>query len=227
MAGATERLAVRDYGPSHGSHAHGHFQILVGLDGALDLEVEGRGLRLGAGEGVVIAPEDRHDFESRAGARCLVLDSTNAAWRRALGRPTEPTEVLPLARYLSSTSALHRPQAQRLGPALLLEAWLPRLSSPQRSRRNIDWQALAAWAQGRASLPAVNELAARVHLSAAQFSARCNQELGQSPVQWLRLQRLAQARAWLNSGLGVAQTAQRIGYRSASALTAALRRERL
>jgi AraC-like DNA-binding protein len=227
VTATAERLAVRDYGPSHGSHAHGHFQILVGLEGSLDLEIEGRGLRLGEGEGVVIAPDDRHDFESRAGARCLVLDSPYTAWRCALGRPTKPIEVLPLARYLSSASALNGPQAQRLGPALLLEAWLPRLSTPQRSRRNIDWQALADWAQSQTSVPLVNELAAKVHLSAAQFSSRCNQELGQSPVQWLRLQRLAQARAWLNSGLGVAQTAQRIGYRSASALTAALRRERL
>ena len=41
------------------------------------------------------------------------------------------------------------------------------------------------------------------------------------------LQRLAQARIWRAAGMGVADTARRAGYRSPSALTAALRREAL
>jgi quercetin dioxygenase-like cupin family protein len=69
-------LSLRRYGASRGSHAHEHFQVLVGLDGVLDLEIEGRGRRIGAGEGWVVTPGDRHDFESRAGSRCLVLNTT-------------------------------------------------------------------------------------------------------------------------------------------------------
>ena len=38
-------LSVRQYGASHGSHHHDHFQILVGLEGELELEVAGRGRR--------------------------------------------------------------------------------------------------------------------------------------------------------------------------------------
>lgn len=34
-------LSLRRYGASRGSHAHEHFQVLVGLDGVLELEVEG------------------------------------------------------------------------------------------------------------------------------------------------------------------------------------------
>jgi AraC-like DNA-binding protein len=226
VTGATEQLAVRQYGASHGSHAHTHFQILLGLEGALALEIEGRGLSLSAGEGVVIAPDERHDFESRAGARCLVLDSANLAWRSAIGRHPALADTLPLAQYLANASTLNRPQALRFGPALLLEAWRPPARA-QRPRRAIDWQALSAWAGAQPRIPSASELAEQVHLSTAQFTARCQAELGQSPVQWLRLQRLAQARAWLDTGLGVAQTARRSGYRSASALTAALRRERL
>jgi AraC-like DNA-binding protein len=226
MTRVADSFTVRQYDESHGSHAHAHFQILLGLEGALLLEIEGRGLSLGAGEGVVIAPDERHDFESRAGALCLVLDSGNAAWRHALGRQTTPPETLSLAHYLGRASEQGRPQAQLFGPALLLEAWLP-LRTTQRPRRAIDWQALSAWAQSRAAMPSVSELATQVHLSGAQFNARCQEELGQSPMQWVRVQRLAQARAWLDSGMDVAQTARRIGYRSASALTADLRRERL
>ena len=39
-------LSLRHYGASPGSHSHDHFQILLGLSGALDLEVAGRGVRV-------------------------------------------------------------------------------------------------------------------------------------------------------------------------------------
>ena len=39
--GAAESLSLRRYGASPGSHSHNHFQILLGLSGALDLEVAG------------------------------------------------------------------------------------------------------------------------------------------------------------------------------------------
>lgn len=35
--------SIRTYGPSPGSHAHDHFQVLWGLEGNLELEVEGKG----------------------------------------------------------------------------------------------------------------------------------------------------------------------------------------
>ena len=44
----SQGLSLRRYGASRGSHAHAHFQVLVGLDGVLELEVEGRGRRVGA-----------------------------------------------------------------------------------------------------------------------------------------------------------------------------------
>lgn len=60
-------LSPRHYGASPGSHAHPHSQALLGLDGVLELEVQGHGC--------VIAPGERHDFEARSGSRCLVLDT--------------------------------------------------------------------------------------------------------------------------------------------------------
>ncbi|MDO8717701.1 MAG: cupin domain-containing protein, partial [Polaromonas sp.] len=68
-------LSLRQYGASPGSHAHAHFQVLLGLEGVLELEVQGRGQRFGTGQGCVIAPGVRHDFEARSGSRCLVLDT--------------------------------------------------------------------------------------------------------------------------------------------------------
>ena len=50
-------LSVRQYGASPGSHSHDHFQVLVGLEGALELEVAGRGWRIDAGNVSFGSPE--------------------------------------------------------------------------------------------------------------------------------------------------------------------------
>jgi AraC-like DNA-binding protein len=71
----------------------------------------------------------------------------------------------------------------------------------------------------------VDDLAARVLLSAAHFTARCREEQGQSPMAWLRDLRLTEARRFRSQGLPVAEAARRTGYRSPSALTAALRKQ--
>ena len=127
--------------------------------------------------------------------------------------------------YLAQALAQPQPLAAQHGPALLLEAWLPAQPAGH-ARRQIHWPALAAWVQSRLHLPlAVDDLAQRVHLSPSQFTLRCHQAQGMSPMHWLRAQRLVHARLLRAGGLPVAEVARRCGYRSPSALTAALRRQ--
>ena len=216
MIAVQSSLSLRHYGASHGSHAHPHFQVLLGLDGVLELEVQGRGRRIAAGQGCVIAPGERHDFEARSGSRCLVLDTSQAA------------QTLALARYLEQALQQQNGLAQHYGPLLLLDAWRPQQASrpPQRHQRPIDWQQLATWTGQHLHEPlTVAQLAQRVFLSPTQFAARCWRETGLSVMQWLRSQRLALAQQLRTGGLSVADTALRCGYQSPSALTAALRRQ--
>lgn len=234
MGDPAQALSLRHYGPSPGSHSHDHFQILLGVSGVLDLEVAGRGVRVALGSGCVIAPGDRHDFESTRGSVCLVLDSAHPGWDRcsgALGANALSADAVPLAQYLASALQQGRPLAQAHGPSLLLEAWLgsspaPHLRAPVPARRRpIRWNALTQWAaqQWHHQLT-VADLAAQVHLSPSQFAARCREDHGMGAMAWLRSQRLAQARLLRGTGMAVAEVAQRTGYRSPSALTAALRR---
>ncbi|MDQ0573659.1 AraC-like DNA-binding protein [Variovorax paradoxus] len=221
-------LSLRDYGASRGSHAHDHFQVLIGLAGVLELEVEGRGARVGAGDARVVAPGDRHDFESRSGSLCLVLDTRQATWARCAERPpADALRLQALAQYLATCT--QHPQASVMalqhGPALLLETWGAAAPANARSRRVIDWTALAAWAGSRwHEALSVADLASVACLSPGQFAERCRDEQGVSAMQWLRTMRLAHARELRLAGVGVAETARRTGYRSPSALTAALRR---
>ncbi|CAN7187387.1 AraC family transcriptional regulator [Acidovorax sp. LjRoot129] len=226
-------LSLRHYGASPGSHSHDHFQILLGLSGTLDLEVAGRGVRVAPGGGCVIAPGDRHDFESHRGSVCLVLDSEHPEWARCAhySATSLPADALPLVHYLARALQQGRPLAQAQGPALLLEAWLGGAGAHTpppgtAHRRAIHWPALQQWVaeQWHRQLT-VADLAAQVHLSPSQFAARCQEDHGMGAMAWLRSQRLVQARLLRGTGMAVAEVARRTGYRSPSALTAALRRE--
>jgi AraC-like DNA-binding protein/mannose-6-phosphate isomerase-like protein (cupin superfamily) len=226
---ARHELVLRDYSASHGSHAHDHFQVLIGLEGVLEIEVEGRGAGIGVGEAQLVAPGDRHDFQARGRhSRCLVLDTSHAGWARCAERaPADAPQLHALARYLAQ--CMKQPGASALallhGPSLLLEAWRPVASHADSRRRRIDWALLAEWARARWHEPlSVADLADVACLSASQFAQRCRDEQGTGPMQWLRALRLAHARELRLGGTSVAETARRTGYRSPSALTAALRR---
>ena len=224
MDGARDSLSLRAYGASPGSHSHGHHQLLVGLEGALELEVDGRGARVAAGDAMLVPAGARHDFEARTGSRCLVLDSREPLWAQCGVLPQRPQQVHALALYLAQAVQAGQPLAAWHGPALLLEAWRP-VAAPQRPRRQVDWSALATWVQSRLDRPVtVAELAERALLSPSQLALRCHEAQGMGPLDWLRLQRLAKARQLRDAGMAVKDVARRTGYRSPSALTAALRR---
>ncbi len=224
MHAAHGSLSLRQYGPSPGSHAHEHFQVLLGLEGTLELEVQGRGQRVTAGSGCVIAPGERHDFEADGKAHCLVLDTAEAGWAQAVGAPVQPATALALARYLQLALARQDSLAQHYGPLLLLDCWRAQQTRPARSQRRIDWNGLTAWCQQQLHTPlTVADLAQQVFLSPTQFAVRCQHETGMRPMQWLRDLRLQRARQLRAQGLAMADIARRCGYQSASALTAALR----
>lgn len=220
------KWSVRSYGAAPGSHAHDHFQILWGLDGRLELEVEGKGATVSTGDGLVIAPNERHDFESQEGSRCLVLDAPDMGWsvRERMPQFARATDLL--ARFISEAIENKLPVDPHHAALLFAQSWSA-LPTVQRTRRDIDWPALALWVEERLSKPlTAADLAAQVHLGESQFRARCFAALGCSPMHWVRRLRLERAQLLRAQGMSVAEIAARTGYDSPSALTAALRRSR-
>jgi AraC-type DNA-binding domain-containing proteins len=226
---STPALSLRRYGHSKGSHAHAHVQVLWGWQGALDLEVGGRGLRVRRGDAVVIAPGERHDFWSAAGSACLVLDcaadqhpALAALAGRALALDAPAQHLL---HFLAAQPAL--PEAWQAPAAAMLLAALPAAPQalPRTTARRIDWEAIDAWIDAHLGAPiAVAQLAALACLSPSQFAARCVEAHGLAPIAYVRRRRLALARRLRAAGWPVQRIAERCGYRSPSALTAALRR---
>jgi AraC-like DNA-binding protein len=127
-----------------------------------------------------------------------------------------------LLRYLAAQPALSPSAAE-----LLLDS-VPAGNgpTPRSSGRTIDWPRLLGWIDAHlADRLDVAALAAQVHLSATQFAARCTAELGIAPMALVRRQRLLAALRLRAIGMPVAAAAVRSGYRSPSALTAALKRD--
>ena len=237
-------LDLRRYGTSPGSHAHAHYQVLWGWQGCLDLDLAGRSERVVPGSVTLIGPGERHDFQARQPASCLVLDTfderLDALPRTRLSVPQAVQSRL--AAWVQQAThphavpgrAANAPGGDGADPAwmapMVITALLELHHAHTRRRparqRPIDWRQLQAWINARLGHPVrVADLARQVALSPSQFAARCECETGLSPMAWLRRARLLQAAALRAQGLPVHQVAALCGYRSPSALTAAMRRD--
>jgi len=213
--------------PGAASHEHAHWHVLWGFEHTIEVELEGGSLRLGAGRALVVAPHQRHALAGPRGARCFVVDSTDAAQLERLaplaGRiQVGDASVGHLLRYLATRAQLPASAAELLVAGLSQATELRSRSA----RRAIDWPALEAWIGAHlGDTLTVATLAARVHLSPTQFAVRCHEELGTAPIALVRRLRLAAALRLRDSGMSVAAAAAKCGYRSPSALTAAVRRD--
>ena len=227
MSDLPTSVRLRSFDAPRQSHAHAHLHVIWGYEGTLELEIEGRGLRLPPWCGLMIPPGARHAFHAPRGARCFVVDSCDALHLECLAPlagqvRSGDAALVHLLRYLASRAPLPAAAPELLIDSLCASAALP---SPS-ARRSIDWPALEAWIDAHLARPLdVATLAQRVHLGPTQFAVRCQAELGITPMALVRRQRLAAADRLRRAGLSVAAIAQQCGYRSPSALTAALRRE--
>lgn len=199
--------SLRRYQGEHEAHAHDHAQVLLGVEGCLDLEIEGRGVRVDASAGLVVPAGARHCYEACSGARVWVIDT-----------PDGPG----LDRVRSFAP---RPGWSMQAPSMLL---LDMLATAPRvfSRRRVDTARLEAAISG-----ALHEdwttarMAELFAMSVPRFHARWSELTGLAPQAWLRQRRLDAAARLLRSGRNLDAAAIDVGYSSASALAFALRRD--
>ncbi|WP_038093472.1 helix-turn-helix domain-containing protein [Acidihalobacter prosperus] len=217
-------LAIRAYDAAPGAHAHAHTQVLWALQGTLELEIEGQGMCLREGEALLLRPGEHHDFHSRAGCRCLVLDSHDHHWAGRAQRPRNAATAHKLAQYLALAMIGDHAVSAQLGVMLLARDW-GATGTRMRSRRDVDWAEMTDWVLRNLSRPLTTaDLAAHVWLSESRFRSRCVEALGCSPMAWVRALRLEHARLLRAGGTPWQQVARRTGYASAAALMAALKR---
>jgi len=221
-------LSLRHYAKTPIAHRHAHAQLVFGVNGRLEFEMEGRASLITRHFLAVIPPQTAHGCQSITGSHCLVLDMPQDGSLAAgdlLQRPDTlglAPEQQQLVDWLAH-SPLNHPQLARQGAALLLAS----LSTCWGAAPKLPLALLDAQIDRHLAHPLqVADLARLSGLSPARLHARFIQEAGQKPMDYVRRRRLQRALSLLReSTLAVGEIAACCGYQSQSAFTAALRRE--
>lgn len=231
-------LSLRHYSHEVLSHSHEHAQLVFGLSGELQFEVEGRGSRVLRHHLAVVPSSSRHTCGSPDGSQCLVLDLPSSDWlKQQLGHHADSIQRLlerPVALLLDpaqgrllnwlADSPINDPVIAAQGAALLLGSLA--CSHPAATAPRLPLAAIDQYIERHAAHPLqVQDLARLAGLSPARFHARFLAETGRTPMEYIRLHRLLLAEQLLrDSELAIGEIAARVGYSSQSAFTAALSR---
>lgn len=232
-------LSLRHYRDELLAHSHEHPQLVFGLRGHLDFEVQGRGTRIDR-QGLIVVPAGfHHTCASDAGSHCLVLDIPGEHWlREQMGGHAEASHRLlerPAALLLDgrqqqlvdwlAASAVDDPLISRQG-ALLLLASLNTAAAPTTPSKRLPYAAFDAHIERHAAHPLqVADLARLAGLSGARLHARFVEECGMTPMDYIRQRRLLKARQLIVlTSLPMSEIAAQVGYSSQSAFSAAILR---
>jgi AraC-like DNA-binding protein len=204
-------LSIRRYSGEYLGHDHAHAQIMFALSGRMELEVGGRSAFADTSCGMIIPAGVSHTFMAPCGVRLLVIDTPDEAG-------------VDRVRRFAVTAACR----DEVDPANATRHLADVLDAPTiLTRRGIDLARLDA-----ALDPALHEawstsrMAALFFLSPQRFHARLLELTGLAPQGYLRVRRLDVAERLLRGGMPLETAALQTGYRSASALGFALRRDR-
>ncbi len=204
-------VETRSYPDRELSDRHGFHQLLLGLDGALELEAAGRLIHVTRGVLAPVASGDLHHYLAPGDNRVLVLDLPEG-WCEALA-----LEGL----FEGSARRLPEPlvnQGKRLGGTdQALARWLElalgaggrRLVPPRLKLLDL----LPAMRADLAHPWRVAGMARRCHLAEAVFARQFRALTGQSPHEWLVRERLALARErLLIDNVSLTEVAQTCGF---------------
>ena len=175
-------LTLRHYTQAPIDHSHDHAQLVFGLSGHLDFEVEGRGSQVRESSVMVLPFSAHHACGSRDGSRCLVLDVPTEHWvlqslgehadasRRLLDQPARlalDSRQHQLVQWLAN-SPVDDPLIVQQGAVLLL-ASLNHSQAPQVTSRRLPYAAFNAHIERHVAHPLQVADLARRRLVVAQL----------------------------------------------------------
>ena len=222
-------LHLRSYGADVVADRHAFAQLVLPVNGAVVLDIEGRRQRLDPLRGACVAPGAWHAQRGDGANASLIVDveaaaMSHPAWDRLLDRPF--MALSPGARKLVEFMGVMR-TGSPLQPSIL-GGWMPllldtlALDAPRPASRLAALLARIEAEPGLAWTTAT--MAQAAGLSVSRLHALFQAELDTSPHAWLRDVRLARARTWLaETTAPIAGIALAAGFSDQSALTRALR----
>lgn len=225
------RLSLRSYPAREDTHVHGFHQMVLPLDGVMEIRVGNAGGSVSPNWGVMIACGARHVFRARGSNHFIVLDIPKGRFPAlTLQSPFFGIDqtLTELTRYAGSellSGALEAETEYHL--AALITGKLRRsLTASSRPTGPIQ-QVLAIMYQRHGERLTATELAKAVGLGVSRLHELFSRETGCTPAEMLAHIRLDHAEELLRrTTLPIAEIALLAGYSEQSALTRSLRKRR-
>lgn len=225
-------------------HAHDFHQVVIGLRGEAEFEIEGLGGAISAFSGCIVPANHLHYYAGHGDNRQLILDLPRDAIA-VTGQQHDLIRLFDAPRFFSLDAALRHyldfllqelnllaPEGrldplhgERLAGTLLGSLHARLAHEPASPARRLDLAALDRFIDRHLDQRLrVADLAAQACLSEAHFSERFRQSAGLSPWQYVMRRRLEHARQLIQqSRLPLSEIAARTGFTSQSALSRACR----
>jgi AraC-like DNA-binding protein len=214
-------VSLRRYGAIEASDVHDFHQVVLGLDGAMVMAVNGVAQRLDANTAWLIPAGARHDYAGVGENRQLVLDlpATSLA---------VPERLFDRARAVSVEGSLaqlvHRIAAARLGAALVADAGTT--AGAPAAGAGLDFARIDRWLRAHLSEPLrIADLAAHCGFGMRRFHQLFIEAFGETPHRYLQRLRLDTSITLLaDPRLSLTDIALDIGFGDQSAYTHAFTR---
>jgi len=225
------RLSLRSYPERGGTHVHGFQQVVLPVDGAMDIRIGDASGSVSGRRGVFIGGGARHVFQVSGASRFIVLDMLPGT-----SPPTTPRS--PFFAFDESLAELTCYAARELMSggldaegeihlAALIAGKIRRFfARPPRWPGPVE-RALALMRERHAERLSIAAVAREAGLGASRFHELFRHETGRTPGEMLAEIRLDRAEMLLErTRLPIAEIALRVGFSEQSALTRSLRRRR-
>lgn len=230
-------LAIRSYSGEVELHEHDFHQIVLPRSGAMEIEIDGRGGKVDASQGVVIAAGARHTFQANTHNSFLVLD-VPAQYAEACATPSlDPLgdkrffalnpDIRHLLDYAIGNSARlsQSPTLAESWSQLLLCSLLQPEVRAQDPGQLILAKALAYIEQHLHTPLTIRDIARHSGTSERRLYALFERHLARTPFSHIANLRLNLAIDLLRqTSLPIIEIAHRTGYADQSALTHALKK---
>lgn len=217
-----DQLSIRSYTRQVRSHYHEYHQLVLPLQGSIDIQVgEYQGL-VSLGDCVVIPALQRHSFKSHEAARFMVADLLSLPDNLRSANQAKFSVSAPLLAFIQfAEQQLEFEQNSSLESQMFQLFW--QLLQQQTCRTQPDERiakVIAVLQQDIAQQPSLSQLASIACLSLTQYKKLFKQGLGMTTQAYLTELRMQKAKALLtHTDLPVAIIAQRVGYLNISAFS--------
>ncbi|MDE1182068.1 AraC family transcriptional regulator [Paraburkholderia sp.] len=241
-------VALRRYGAVEATDVHDFHQVVLGLDGAMVMTVDGIGQQIDAGSAWLIPAGARHDYAGLGDNRQLVLDlpATSVAVPERLFDRARAVSVDPAVTQLVQRIAaraggdtasagfagiaggamrrFHWDAAARLCAAILADD--RSTSSAATNGVGLDFARIDRWMRAHLSEPLrIADLAAHCGFGMRRFHQLFNDAFGETPGRYLQRLRLDVAVTLLaDRKLSLSEVALEVGFGDQSAFNHAFTR---